>query len=268
MGGSMGIYDLLINLPGPDRFLVIMGFLLLITLLIYRNMKNRARAEEQLREQLEDLEQTASAKECRIHETHHRIKNNLQLISSMIGLQAAECREPDASERLKQCQARVHSIAMIHELLNDSSNGEKLDVKPYLERLVYRSKQFLNDQASGVDVHTEIDRITVDAETATSCGLIVSELMTNCFKHAFTDSDRGRIDVRCERVNGHVELSVEDNGGGFESADVVPSESLGHEIVHSLVESDLDGDLDLQNTNNGANVEITFPAPDHAARRN
>lgn len=257
------------NLPGPNRFLVLMSFLLLITLMTYRNMLNRAKAEEELKDEMEKLRGTIDSKNSRIREIHHRIKNNLQVLSSMVGMQATKSQNIDVKERMKQCQSRIQSIAMIHDLLNDSDNGEELDMKPYLEQLIYKSKQFLNQKSKEfVDINTDIDRITVDAETATSCGLVVSELLTNCFKHAFEGTDEDRIDIQFEQTNGHVELTVKDNGNGIAGGELDPSESFGHEIVHSIVESDLEGTVDMRNTDDGANVQITFPTPDLDVRRN
>ncbi len=265
----MEFHELLMNLPGIDRFLIIMTFLLVILLLTYHNMHTRAQAEEELKDRLDTLRDSIDRKDNRIREIHHRVKNNLQMISSMIGLQAKECEDRKLKERMQKCQSRVHMIAVIHELLNDQSEQNAVRIRPYLQRLIQSSLQFLNGTLSGVEVNTEIDRIVTHPQTATSCGLIVNELLTNCFKHAFDGSEEGEICIRFERSNEHMDLSVEDNGSGFDAEDFRSSSRPGgQDIMQSLVDVDLNGEMDVQNTTDGTRVRITFPATDPAIRHN
>lgn len=259
----MDLYEFLINLPGPNRFLVIMSFLMVIMFLTYRNMRQRTHAETEMKQKLDDMQDRLEHKNSRIEEIHHRVKNNLQMISSMIGLQVNECDDPKFTERMRRCRTRVHNIAMIHELLDESADSDQLKIKPYLERLIYKSIQMMKGDSGRMQVSTEIDSMMVDSQTATSCGLIISELLTNCVQHAFEASKEGSIDVRYERTNGSVTLSVSDSGVGFPDSILDGStNTTGHDIVRSLAESDLNGDATFRNTEEGAEVRVSFPVPE------
>jgi two-component sensor histidine kinase len=243
-----------------------MSFLLVIMFLTYRNMRKRTQAELEMKQKLEDLRGALDQKNNRIEEIHHRVKNNLQMISSMIGLQASQCEEPELAERMRRCRSRVHNIAMIHDLLNESVDEDQLKIKPYLERLIYKSIQMNYGDREGVDVHTEIDSMSVDAETATSCALIISELLTNCFQHAFEEPNEGRVDVRYERDNGSITLGVSDDGAGFPASVLDGSvDTTGHDIVRSIAESELGGEVSFQNSDTGAQVRIRFPVAERTA---
>lgn len=248
-------------MPGPNRFLVIMAFLLVILYITYRNMKEREEGQNELKQQLDSLRETVEQKDIRIQEIHHRIKNNLQILSSLFAADAQRAEEINWKERLDQYKARVNSIAMVHNVLNESGKQEFLKLKPYLERVVHRSRQLLSDLTSGVEVNTDIDRMTVDRRMATTCGLLTNELMTNCYQHAFDNGEGARINIVLSRVNGHVKFVVEDNGsGGTKSMFEEESDAQGSDIVSSLVESHLKGDIELEPSEEGTKVQITFPA--------
>lgn len=248
-------------MPGPNRFLVIMAFLLLILYVTYRNMREREQGQEELKEELKSLRKVVDQKNLRINEIHHRTNNNLQVLSHMFEEDSHRVDEMDWEQRLETYKARVNSIGMIHDVLNESAGQEFVELKPYLERVVHKSSQLLSGLTSGVDVNTDIARMTIDCQMAMTCGLIANELMTNCYQHAFEHSEDARINIQLERVNGHVEFSVKDNGsGGAEATFDEGSNSLGADIVSSLVESQLQGDIELDDSVDGTKVQITFPA--------
>lgn len=257
----MEIQEFFLNLPGPNRFLMIMAFLLLILYFTYRNLREREQGQDELKQKINALREAVDQKGTRINEIHHRIKNNLQILSHMFEADMDRIEEIDWKKRLQTYRSRVNSIGMIHDVLNTSTDQEFLALKPYLERVVHHSSQLLNNLTSGVNVNTDIEPMKIDCQMATTCGLITTELMMNCYQHAFDDGDDARIDIRLQQVNGHVEFTVKDNGSGAAEANFQEeSDSLGSDIVSSLVKSNLKGEIEINTLDSGTEIRVTFPA--------
>ena len=206
----------------------------------------------------------------RKQEIHHRIKNNLQVISSMLDLQAETFRDQDCikdSEVLKafrESQNRVISMALIHEELYKGGGFETLNFSPYIEKLA--ENLFMTYQLGNKDIILNMeleDNLFFDMDTAVPLGIIVNELVSNSLKHAFADRDKGEIQIQLHKEESESDestlftLTVSDNGVGIpENIDMEDLESLGLQLVTILVDQ-LDGELELKR-DNGTEFTIRF----------
>jgi PAS domain S-box-containing protein len=199
-------------------------------------------------------------KETLLKEIHHRVKNNLQMTSSLLHLQAARIKDEAARRAIAESQGRIRAIALVHDMLYRSADLSLIDFSAYLQQLVKHLAQASSTKASQIAVDTEIDDVGVTVDRAVPCGLLVSELVTNCFKHAFPCEARGRILVRLRATAAACEIEVRDDGVGFGGgADPTTSSSLGLALVQALV-SQLHGRVELSSSNEGTMVHVTLPA--------
>ncbi|HZA51158.1 MAG TPA: histidine kinase dimerization/phosphoacceptor domain -containing protein, partial [Myxococcaceae bacterium] len=202
---------------------------LLVTAAI-RDISERKLVETKLRSSLQE-------KEVLLKEIHHRVKNNLQIVSSMLNLQVDQISDPKALALFKESQARVRSIALFHEKLYQSKDLARIDIAEYLEGLGRDlfAAYGVNPDEIVLDFRAEDVALSVDA--AISSGLIVNELVTNALKHAFPDGRRGRVSVALRRQDGDVLLEVADDGVGFpEAVDFRNPSTLGLKLVCILTE--------------------------------
>ncbi len=197
-------------------------------------------------------------KEVLLKEIHHRVKNNLQIVSSLLYLQAARTEHPGAVSALTESRARVRSMALIHEKLYQSPNLASVDMGEYTRSLVSDLQHSHRTENNSIRLTVDIGEITLGITEAIPCGLIINELVSNAVKHAFPKGREGEIRIRLVRESTkHIVLTVSDNGVGFpESVDFRNSPSLGLTLVNSLVQQ-LDGSIELDRRD-GTAFTITF----------
>ncbi|MGA9118302.1 MAG: histidine kinase dimerization/phosphoacceptor domain -containing protein [Bacteroidota bacterium] len=194
-----------------------------------RDITERKRAQER-------IESTLHEKEMLLKEIHHRVKNNMQVISSLLSLQAAEARDSATREGLIDSQNRVRSMALVHEKLYRSANMSDIDFGEYLKSVIGElARSYLRDNVSYA---VEVDAIHLGIDIAIPCGLIVNELVSNAFKHAFPEGRKGTVKVTLRRKQGGgIQLRIKDDGVGI-PADKDPREmtSMGMGIVFALTD--------------------------------
>jgi two-component sensor histidine kinase len=218
------------------------------------DISDMVKAEKQIKASLEE-------KEVLIKEIHHRVKNNLQIISSLISLQASYTTEPEAQEMFQESKNRIRSMALIHEKLYISDDLAKIEFSEYLQSLVNMLVQFFKKKLTFVELDVNCDKIYFDIDTAISLGLIINELLSNCFKHAFKEGESGRVSIDLQSVGNGYQLSVADNGIGFpENIDFRETDSLGLQIVQTLT-IQLKGALELDRST-GTKFNIIIPKTD------
>jgi two-component sensor histidine kinase len=195
-------------------------------------------------------------KESLIAEVHHRVKNNLSIIRSLLSLQIDAVNDPEMKEILSNSKNRIAAIGMIHELLNENKEVHSVKLDEYLPEIamnVFRSFDLAN-----VELKTKIEPIRLAVKRAVPCGIIVNELLTNACKYAFPDEREGRISLEFRKLEGLYLLTIEDNGVGI-SEEQPPREnkSLGMRLIKTLVKQ-LHGDLfALEGEVTG--VRVSFP---------
>jgi PAS domain S-box-containing protein len=189
------------------------------------------------READQELKGSVREKEVLLKEIHHRVKNNLQVVSSMLYLQSRTVSDVVARDQLEQSQARVRSIALVHEQLYRSKDLSRVDFSGYVDSLVRNLTEVLEAATRGVQVRTSIGEVPLGIDAAIACGLMISELVTNALKHAFPHGRRGHIEILADRRGGYIELTVADDGIGLpEGFDPRSSTSLGLELVYTFAE--------------------------------
>jgi len=212
-------------------------------------IKQRVSAEEKIKESLE-------VKELLLKEVNHRVKNNLQIISSLINLQKNMASDEVSIELLNQTANRIQAMALIHEALYKSDEYETVKFKSYIDSLIGNVTSTYD--TSRILIKKDIDNFTPSLTTATSCGMIVLELITNSIKYAFDNVVNAQIEIVVSSTSqGEFIMSVSDNGIGFpKDVDFRNTESLGMQIIISLTEQ-LDGEIELLNTV-GTTFQLSF----------
>jgi PAS domain S-box-containing protein len=185
-------------------------------------------------------------KEILLKEIHHRVKNNLQVISSLLSLQSAQIKDPVTVQLFRDSQNRVRSMALIHEKLYQSSDLARIDIKEYIQSLSSYLVRSFAAEAQGVNFRIEIDQIRLGIDQAIPCGLIINELVSNSLKYAFPDSQKGEVTIQFKIDEGQrFHLNIGDNGIGFpKNIDFQNTVSLGLQLVNSLV-NQLEGSIEL-----------------------
>jgi PAS domain S-box-containing protein len=216
-------------------------------LVLMQDVTERRTAEERIRTSLKE-------KEVLLKEVHHRVKNNLQIISSLLNLQSKYIKDDQALEMFKESRNRIRSMTLIHEKLYRSKDLANIDVAEYIQNL--SSNLFRSYSAGRVNLRTQVDDILLGVDTAIPCGLIINELVSNSLKHAFPEK-QGEILVNLHRDNGKFTLIVRDNGVGLpEHVDFRNTDSLGLQLVCTLTDQ-LEGEIEL-NRAGGTEFKITF----------
>ncbi len=192
---------------------------------------------------------TLKEKETLLKEIHHRVKNNMQVISSLISLQAAKATEPETVEMLKESQGRIRSMALIHEKLYRSDSLAEINFGDYVDSMIDELLQIFNVAPGAITITTDVENVLFGVDTAIPCALIINELVSNSLKHAFPDGATGEVTIALHQINGTYELTVADNGvGPLPNFDYRATDSLGMQLVTALV-NQLGGTITLDRTN-------------------
>ncbi|NYB51885.1 MAG: PAS domain S-box protein [Methanobacteriaceae archaeon] len=240
------IYTMMATAPLPDLNGNIQGIMA-----TFADISDMVAAENQIRASLEE-------KEVLLREIHHRVKNNLQIISSLISLQAGYIKEQETIRMFQESKHRIRSMALIHEKLYQSKDLAYIHFGEYLKSLVEMFLKFYSEKSSDVKVSLNCADVNLEIDIAISLGLIVNELLSNCLKHAFPGAREGEVIISLSKDNGNCLLTVADNGVGIpESVDIKNTESLGLQIVQTLT-LQLSGTLEHKNKG-GTEFTISFP---------
>lgn len=219
----------------------------------------RHRVEEELRLSADQLKASLEEKEVLLKEIHHRVKNNLQIISSLLNLQAEYIHDKRDLELFKVSQKRIETMALIHEKLYQSKDLARIEFSEYIQDLV--SSLVCSYEVNFSTIHLEMntEQVLLGLDTAIPCGLIINELVLNSLKHAFSDGRPGEIHIGFHvESNNKIILIISDNGIGFPPGiDFKDTESLGLQLVNSLI-GQISGHIEMK-VNQGTEFQITFP---------
>ena len=249
-------YDLIELIVGFIIFLVIIRQIITfnenknLLIIAEKEIESRKNAENKIKLSLEE-------KNILLQEIHHRVKNNMQIISSLLNLQTRYVDNEEAVNVLKESQNRVRSMAMIHEKLYQSNDLSHINFVDYIQSLVSNLFYSYNIKNLQIKSILEIDDIRLNMETAVPCGLIISEIVSNSLKYAFPNEMHGEILVSFKSVEDGYELIISDNGVGLpEELDFDNNKSLGLILVKSLTEQ-IDGEITIHR-NHGTEFKIRF----------
>lgn len=212
------------------------------------------------------LKDSIAEKEVLLREIHHRVKNNLQIISSLLNLQTVYIDDEEALNLFKESQNRVRSMSMIHESLYQSRDLAHIDFSIYISRLCNELLSSYGVNINLITLKTDLEKVFLDINTAIPCGLIITELFTNAIKYAFPEGRKGIINIKFHREKGdNFILEVSDDGVGLpEDIDMEQTKSLGMRLVNSLVDQ-LHGNIQLD-TNSGTRFVIKFQELEYESR--
>jgi PAS domain S-box-containing protein len=215
-----------------------------------RDITEQKKSAEYIKKSLEE-------KEALLREIHHRVNNNLQVISSLLSLQSDNVRDPRDHELFVESQNRVRSMAMIHEKLYQSDKFNSINFRDYLKTLINRLIYEYSQDLGHIDLELDIENVELNIETSVPCGLIINELVSNSLKHAFPQGRNGKIIVKFHKMKDKYVLMVGDNGiGPLEKSVLESSKKLGFNLVKSLIKQ-LDASLEILESE-GTLYRITF----------
>lgn len=197
-------------------------------------------------------------KELMLKEIHHRVKNNLQIVSSLLRLQAEFCNNPEMVDKFEECQSRVRSMAILHEKLYASKNLKHVELNDYIETVGTNIIES-NSNSARIDYHFEpaLKQFHFDLDRLLPVGLVFNELLSNAMKHGLKNSDSPQLQVKLREGADTIELCVQDNGPGVSDIqDLFATNSLGLQLVESLTEQ-IDGKIEYCNKN-GLEATLRF----------
>jgi two-component sensor histidine kinase len=203
------------------------------------------------------IQEALKEKELLLKEIHHRVKNNLQMVSSLLNLQKNSTEDPHIITLLEENKARIMSLSIIHDHLYRSQNFLTIDFSGYLHSLVTNLIATFSSFYGKLDLKTDMDRVDLSIDQAIPCGLIVNELLTNSVKYAFEQREEGEIQLKVKELNNRVQIIISDNGVGLpEEIDIQRAETLGLQLVFMLT-NQLGGEFQVERKN-GTSFMVTF----------
>ena len=205
-----------------------------------------------------ELQQSLMQKELLLKEIHHRVKNNLFVASSLVGFPLSYIDNPEITKILENTQDRIKSMALIHEHLYGSPDLKKIDFSQYIQSLTRQIWYSYGFHDKNINLVLDLDSALINIETATPCGLIINELISNSLEHGFKNKSQGNISLAFKQnESGQLSLIIKDDGIGFPAnKNLYNTDSLGLELVCTLVEQ-LEGNIDFQ-SNEGTTIGISF----------
>ena len=185
-------------------------------------------------------------KDLLLREVHHRVKNNLQVVHSLLDLQAMKVKDPDVVNALRDSQNRVRSMSLIHQTLYQSSNVAQVDFTQFLNELMVGLTEAYRSATGRVEIHMQAEGVRLPINEAIPCGLIINELVSNALKHGFADGRSGAIWIKLQQDGKHVTVQVANDGAAIpEEHDLRRSGSLGLQLVN-LFTRQIRGKLEVQ----------------------
>jgi len=222
--------------------------------------KDLLKAHHNLYKSKTEIERRIDEKEVLLREVHHRVKNNLQTVSSLLNLQAKNTGNYQIKSLLKGSQNRVLSMAMIHEMLYLRSNLSKIEFQPYVQELTEYLMKSVEGKNKNITVNIDIPNLELGIDTAIPLGLLINEAVTNSLKYGFVENGEGEIGITLEKTaaKNTYNLLITDNGIGYsEKINFRNTKSLGLKLIHNLARQ-LKGSAKRLDTEQGTNYSITF----------
>lgn len=205
-----------------------------------------------------EIKRSLNEKETLLQEIHHRVKNNLAVISGLIELQLDSTLDAEGRKVLLDSQTRIQSMAMVHEKLYQSESLDRIEMDSYIRELIQTIQDTFYHSEADISLDLNLDPIHLSIDQAIPCGLLINELVVNVYKHAFKGREAGRMAVEFVRIEDGVRLVVADNGNGLpEDFDLNQSSSLGVSLIQTLT-MQLGGQVHIDSTSDGTSFTISF----------
>jgi PAS domain S-box-containing protein len=223
------------------------------TIVVIQDITPRKRMEDQIKADIRE-------KNLLLKEVHHRVKNNMQVIVSLLSLQAAQIEDPDVLDKFRVSQDRILSMALVHEMLYGSEDLSSIDFRHYIESLTGTLFRSFGVDSGAIGLDLDLEPIRLGIDDAVPCGLILQELVSNALKYAFPEGwkPKPRIRIEFRRADDGLRLTVADNGRGMpETTDLDRKKTLGFKLVHILGREQLEGTVEVKREN-GTQVTLMF----------
>ncbi len=224
------------------------------------DITHQKKSEQRVRKSLRE-------KEILLGEIHHRVKNNLAVVSGLLEMQMMQMQDEEARQALKDSQARIQSMATIHEILYDSDRFSEVNLRSYLNELKEYILGAYQKNGTQIEIQAEVEDVQLNINQAIPCGLILNELMSNAIQHGFDHQETGLVRVQLTEVDNRVMMAVEDNGKGLPADfDYGEASSMGMTIIDTLIKQ-LGGELEIKR-DPVTKFSITFEKSDAAGSSN
>ncbi len=252
--------DLQINDSKQKQGLFVLGIIALLIALgfgfyLYRL---RQKTAQELAKKNEIITKTLSEKDFLMKEIHHRVKNNLQVISSLLSLQSQHLKDAEALKSIRESRDRVKSMALIHQNLYEEDRQLFIEVSEYITKLSQSLFQSYNIEPERILLQTNIGKMVFDVDTVTSLGLIINELITNSLKYAFPENRSGKLEVNLNKEQQYLVLQVKDNGVGVpKDFNLSQLKSFGYQIIRSF-SAKMKAEVNVYN-DSGTNFVMKIP---------
>lgn len=239
-------------------FILALAGLSIILLLGFFLYRQRQKANKLLSSKNAIIQKALNEKEILLKEIHHRVKNNLQVISSLLSLQSRQIDDPKALEAIREGRNRVNSMALIHKNLYQEDNLVGVDAADYIEKLTTSLMANYQISEQEILIEKDIDRLQLDVDVVIPLGLILNELITNCLKYAFEENQAGKIEMSLKREESGLRLKVADNGRGLPSDfNLEELTSMGFRLIKAFALK-LEAALNISSVG-GTQVELLIP---------
>ncbi|MBU2913275.1 tetratricopeptide repeat protein [Reichenbachiella agariperforans] len=239
------------------KYVTIAGFMiaLIFVFVIYRYYRLSQKAKSILEKKNKTISEALDEREVLLREIHHRVKNNLQVVSSLLNIQSKYLNDELAKKAVLEGRNRVQSMALVHEKLYQSENMSQVNVKEYLQELANALFQSYDVSEDRVRLSSQIEVVDLSIDTTIQIGLIINELVSNALKYAFPDTEQGMVSLSLRKIEAVYELEVSDNGIGIASPEDL-LKSYGYRIVRSIARG-LGGTITMQH-DQGTVFRLTF----------
>jgi len=222
-------------------------------------VEEKQEMNDQLVQNNEQLEKLIGEKEVLLKEIHHRVKNNLQVITSLLSLQSSFIKDSSSKALFRYSQYRINSMAMIHEMLYQSDNISEIDYSKYADKLINNLVVSMKGSENNIDINIDVKDVFINIDTAIPLGLMINEITTNAFKYGIPDQKKGSFHLKMSRIGPiNYKMEIGDDGPGFsEDINFRSSSSLGLMLIHKLA-IQLNGNIEKNNSKPGTHYILNF----------
>jgi len=223
-----------------------------------RDMTQRINDKNRITSINHELQKSLEEKNILLKEIHHRVKNNMEIISSLLSMQLRRAKDDGVRYILKQSKSRINTMALVHEFLYLGENLAYINVHEYIKKLIEDIKELYISQNTKLDVQLHIDELIFSTNRCIQIGMVLHELCVNSLKYAFKEDRENLLCIHMKENGDNIHIKIRDNGEGLENIkDLYKSESIGMQLIHSIVEDQLDATIEFTN-NNGLECNIIF----------
>lgn len=226
-----------------------------------RDITHRKANRDKITKMNKKLQKSVEEKEILLKEIHHRVKNNMEIISSLLNMQAHQSDDLKFKEAMKESRSKIHAMALVHEFLYLGENFDSINVHDYIKRLIEDIQELYISKNTQIEVDLHIDELEFSINRCIQVGMVLHELCVNAFKYAFKENRKNLlcIHIRKGKKDENITMKIRDNGEDLKDLNQLEKEnSIGMQLIHSIVDFQLEGTIEYLN-NNGLECNITFP---------